>query len=672
MRKSTHKRALPLWILLVGTLLLIATGLSYMAGEYIRGREMPRQLAHEQHKVESSLKLMATGIADAVVVQDIPVLQKSISELNEIMDGVHSIKIINDFDKEIMSWESNKPVTGELRDFTQDIRRGKDQFMGKILLVWDTGETLKEIATSIGKEKLLIAVFMAITGLLLLVWVHVLVIIPVMRINQRLELGADSGPLIRHWWTAREFRRLKDTVDRLEEVTISKEELEKEVERRKDAEVALIDLRDEALEANRAKSVFLANMSHELRTPLNAIIGYSEMLKDDAKEMGLNEFQTDVEKVHAAGRHLLTLINEVLDLSKVEAGKMELHLESFDLPELVRVVVSTVEPMAKKNNNELIIKGMESVNLVRADFTKIRQILLNLLSNSIKFTNHGEIIISARNKKVNEIKGVEVSVIDSGIGIKQEALEFIFEPFNQADTSTTRKYGGTGLGLSLCRKFCEMMGGNISVTSETGKGSVFTFWFPENVIDGPIKEKVARVRKRPAFVDPKDVRLPEGVANYLQKKERRKRIATILTIDDDPNVLDLMERVYNREGFRAISARSGPEGVELARKLQPDMITLDIMMPGMDGWEVLRLLKEDEELCEIPVIMVSIVENKPMALDVGALASLTKPIAWDRLLELTRLAVRGRLQEKFSPIGESELDKAKNDKSDGEDKTNIG
>lgn len=656
-------RVFPLWMLLVGTLVLIAVCIAYVGGEYIRSKEMPRMLAHEQHEVESSLSLLATAIADSVVVQDIPVLKKSVAEMNEIADGVHSVKIINDFNKELLNWQSGKPVTGELIEFTQEIRRGKDQVLGKLLLIWDTGETLEEIAESIEKERILIAIFMAITGLVLLVWMHVLVINPVMRINQRLETGDTSEPLKRHWWTAREFRRLKNTVDRLKEVTISKEELEKEVERRKDAEVALIDLRDEALEANRAKSTFLANMSHELRTPLNAVIGYSEMLKEDAREQELEDIYTDLDKIHAAGRHLLTLINEVLDLSKVEAGRMELHLESFDLPELIKVVVSTVEPMANKNSNTITLKGMESIQLVRADFTKVRQILLNLLSNAIKFTDHGEIVVEVKDRSINEIDGVEVNVIDSGIGIQESAMDTIFEPFSQADASTTRRYGGTGLGLSLCRKFCEMMGGDIWVTSEKGRGATFTFWFPQNVVENPVEEKIVRIKKRTANADPKQVRLPEGISNYLKKQERRKRIATVLTIDDDPNVQDLMQRVYNREGFRAVSAKSGNEGLELARKLKPDMITLDIMMPGMDGWEVLRKLKEDDDLCDIPVIMVSIVENKPMALDVGALASLTKPIAWDRLLDLTRLAVRGQLTTDASKASEAD--------SDDENKENV-
>jgi signal transduction histidine kinase/ActR/RegA family two-component response regulator len=641
-RFSFH--ATPLWVLLVGTMLVTAIAISYGGGEYIRAQEMSRLLAQHQKKVESSLTLLASAMADAVVVQDTPILKKAVDEMNDIVEGVHSVRIINDFNRQIFSWQSGTPVMGDLKQFTSEIRRGKDQYMGKLLLVWDSGETVKEIARQIQEVRFNIAIFMTITGLVMLIWMHMLVIDPVMRINQRLKLGSASEPLKQHWWTARELLRLKHTVSQLEEVTISKEELEKEVERRKEAEVALIDLRDEALEASRAKSAFLANMSHELRTPLNAVIGYSEMLKDDAIDQGMEDYVDDLGKIHSAGRHLLTLINEVLDLSKVEAGKMELHLETFDLTELIRAVTSTIDPMAKKNSNSIRTVRLDSPLLMRADFTKVRQILLNLLSNAIKFTDHGEVTISINHKSVEGVEGVEIDVMDSGIGITREAMECIFEPFQQADASTTRKYGGTGLGLALCRRFCEMMGGYIRVKSEVGKGAIFTIWLPQTVDEVNIEHDADKRKTKTLATNPKDKRLPEGAANHLKRSERRKRIATVLTIDDDPSVLELMERVYNREGFRAISARSGEEGLDLARKVNPDLITLDIMMPGMDGWEVLRKMKEDEVLREIPVIMVSIVENKPMALDVGALASLTKPIAWDRLLDLTRMAVRGQLK----------------------------
>jgi signal transduction histidine kinase/ActR/RegA family two-component response regulator len=643
LNKQTPLRAMPLWALLVGTLSLITLVTTYVGGEFIRSKEEPRLLARGHAEIESILTLVASSIADTVVVQDIPVLKKVISDMSGITGGVHSVRIVNDYGQVLLNWQSKEPTTGELSKFAREIRRGEDQYFGKLLLVWDNGETLKEIAEQINDARINIAIFMFVTSLLLLVWMHTLVINPVMRINQRLVMGASSEKLKLHWWTAKEFGRLKRTVTRLEEVTISRDELEKEVERRKDAEVALLDLRDKALEANRAKSTFLANMSHELRTPLNAIIGYSEMLQDDAKSDGLKEYSSDLEKIHAAGRHLLTLINEVLDLSKVEAGKMELHIEPFNLPDLINVVVSTVEPMARKNSNEIVCEGLSSVEILQADFTKVRQILLNLLSNAVKFTEHGEIFLTVKNVVADGIEGVEINVKDSGIGIDQEAADKIFEPFQQADISTTRKYGGTGLGLSLCRNFCEMMGGKIWVGSEVGSGATFSIWLPLEVAEATLEDRPAKPRKKEQGVDPKTVRLPESISKHLKKQERRKKVATVLTIDDDPNVVELMARVYNREGFRAIAAYSGIEGVEMARKLKPDLITLDIMMPGMDGWDTLKLLKQDAELCDIPVIMVSIVENKPMALDIGALASLTKPVAWDRLLDLTRMAVRGKI-----------------------------
>ena len=643
MNNETPLRAMPLWGLLVGTLLLITLVTTYVGGEIIRSKEEPRLLARGHAEIESILTLVSSSIADTVVVQDIPVLKKVISDMRGITGGVHSVRIVNDYGQVLLNWQSKEPITGELSKFAREIRRGEDQYFGKLLLVWDNGETLKEIAEQINNARINITIFMFVTSLLLLVWMHALVINPVMRINQRLVMGASSEKLKLRWWTAKEFGRLKQTVTRLEEVTISRDELEKEVERRKDAEVALLDLRDKALEANRAKSTFLANMSHELRTPLNAIIGYSEMLRDDANADGLKAYSTDLDKIRTAGRHLLTLINEVLDLSKVEAGKMELNIEPFNLADLISVVVSTVEPMARKNNNEVVCTGLSSVETLRADFTKVRQVLLNLLSNAIKFTEHGEIIISVKNTALDGIEGVQINVIDSGIGIDQEAAENIFEPFQQADISTTRKYGGTGLGLSLCRNFCEMMGGKIWVDSEVGSGAAFSIWLPKEVVKSTTEELPVKPRRKEHGIDPKTVRLTDGSSKHLKKKDRRKKVATVLTIDDDPSVIELMARVYNREGFRAVSASSGIEGIEMARQLKPDLITLDIMMPGLDGWDTLKLLKKDPDLCDIPVIMVSIVENKPMALDIGALATLTKPVAWDRLLDLTRMAVRKKV-----------------------------
>ena len=536
-------------------------------------------------------------------------------------------------------------VTGErIRDNESAKVRGRyqaqiEQSSGTLQAGQVTDNTNRKIEQHISDVRLTILIALLVSTTLLLIWLQVSVIRPLHRLRQRLLPGADKEKIYMSRWAAPEFRQLMAVAERIDEVAIANDKLEQEMERRKDAEVELLAVRDEALAANRAKSVFLANMSHELRTPLNAILGYSEILVEETRANQHEGYEQDLEKINQAGRHLLVLINEVLDLSKIEAGKLELYLEAFQLHEIVNAVVMTVQPMMQKNSNVIRIEGIDSIPPMKSDVTRVRQVLFNLLSNAIKFTDHGEILLSAKPQMRNDIKGVELLVADSGIGLNPEDIENLFIPFQQADVSTTRKYGGTGLGLSLCRRLCDMMQGDIWVESEAGHGATFGVWLPL-VVDENITVEQPAFNVKNRGPDPKSVRLPDEVMRRVQTDERRKRISTVLTIDDDPNVLDLMARVYQREGFRPVSASNGKMGIELARQLRPDLITLDIMMPGMDGWSVLKALKEDADLQDIPVIMVSIVENKPMALDVGALDSLTKPIAWDRLLDLTRDVVR--------------------------------
>ena len=249
--------------------------------------------------------------------------------------------------------------------------------------------------------------------------------------------------------------------------------------------------KQEAEAANRAKSVFLANMSHELRTPLNAIIGYSEIMLEDAVDLGYDTFVPDLTKVQTAGKHLLAIINDILDLSKIEAGKMELHTEPFDIESLIDNVISTIQPTIEKNFNVLEVKFEDKIGSIRADLTKVRQVILNLLSNAAKFTENGRITLTVREATEEEKPQVEngksdrqyilISVADTGIGISPEQMENLFEPFTQADSSTTKKYGGTGLGLAISRHFCNMMGGNIGVESDLDRGSVFTVKLPVKI-----------------------------------------------------------------------------------------------------------------------------------------------------------------------------------------------
>ena len=375
-----------------------------------------------------------------------------------------------------------------------------------------------------------------------------------------------------------------------------------------------------AEEANRAKSEFLANMSHELRTPMNAILGYSEMLIEEAEDLQQEDFIPDLKKINQAGTHLLALINDILDLSKIESGKMEAFAEEIDINTLIDEVSGTTQPLMEKNNNTLSIERGKELGKAHQDLTKLRQTLFNLLSNAAKFTHDGTITLHANRIEQAGVDWLTLAVSDTGIGIAADKIEHVFKEFTQADGSTTRDYGGTGLGLAISRRFCQLLGGDLNVHSELGEGSTFSIRIPAIL---PEEHDLHPSAGTVATAD-----MAEAELESLRKAGPG---SMILVIDDDPEACEIIERYLTKDGYSVATATSGEQGLRLAHEIQPAAITLDVMMPDMDGWSVLRVLKADPALRAIPVIMLSMIDDRTRGYSLGAVDYLTKPVDREQL-----------------------------------------
>ncbi|WP_292461845.1 ATP-binding protein [Methanolobus sp.] len=391
----------------------------------------------------------------------------------------------------------------------------------------------------------------------------------------------------------------------------------------KEAEEKLIQARVAAETANRAKSDFLTTMSHELRTPLNSIIGFSDLIISGSVGQISDTQRRFIENISSSGKHLLALINNVLDLSKVEANKMELYYEIFSVADVFSEVKQLISPLAAGSGLRVEFHREDNITTMYADKTRFKQILFNLISNAIKFTpTDGSVAVFASRKG----DMAEFIVKDTGIGISKNDKGRLFQPFTQLDSAINRQYAGTGLGLSLVKQFIEMHNGNIRVDSEVGKGTTFTFELPL------IKRDIKEVNLREA----RDKGDGLGEANIVSGTIRQENTIIeeplILVIEDDDNSRELLEVTLKNEGYRVASASSGAEALKLAERLKPLAITLDIMMPGMDGWDVLKHLKEEERTKDIPVIITSMLDDKEIGRTWGAIDYFIKPVDKDVLI----------------------------------------
>lgn len=386
--------------------------------------------------------------------------------------------------------------------------------------------------------------------------------------------------------------------------------------------------KQKADEANEAKSLFLANISHELRTPLNAIIGYSELMIEDIEDdvqPDPEQLKKDMNKILISGRHLLSLINNVLDLSKIESGNMTVHNEWFDSGSVLQELTMAVTPLAEKNGTQIHLHIADNLPLINSDLIKFRQTFINLLSNACKFTSGGHIIIWAQTLTIDGTAYAHYQVSDTGIGMNPKQLEGIFDAFTQADSTINRDYGGTGLGLAICRQFVELMGGNITVSSEPNNGTTFKVNLPINV----------------------EIKAP-GIADSKQKKSvgksRFHHNPTILVVDDDPVHLNLINHYLMRENCQVVLAESGRKGISLCQEILPDIIILDLLMPDVDGWTVLSVLKENPQTENIPIILVSSLEEEELGVELGATTFLPKPVDPKKLMDALQAVNRHRFR----------------------------
>jgi signal transduction histidine kinase/CheY-like chemotaxis protein len=593
-----------------------------------------RQRAQLIGDLQQIALIQTQAAATAIWELDISRLKSAATEIDRL-DNIQGFRI-EDETGAVLAESGDPDLPVESPDFliTRPIvysRGTSKETLGTLTVTGDSGYIWRDLKTQIQSILLsLVVLLLALVGATLLA-IRIVIGRPIKLLHQSIAEARNEGVARKVEWhghdeLARVVSAYNDLLDAQKvseaEIRQYQDNLEQQVNERTEELRKVVQeveqAREEADVANQTKSKFLASMSHELRTPMNAILGYSEMLIEEAEDAEQEDFIPDLKKINQAGTHLLALINDVLDLSKIESGKMEAFPEEINLNSLIDEVTATAHPLLEKNGNQLVVERGENLGNAFQDITKLRQILLNLMSNAAKFTHKGTVTLHANRLTKETGDWLTLAVSDTGIGIAKEKLDHVFDEFSQADDTTTRDYGGTGLGLAISRRFCKLLGGGLSVHSELGKGSTFTARVPADLHGSKAREQAAAT--------------PAELTRVVQESEQAiVPGSTILVIDDDPEACELIERNLTKDGFSVVTATSGEQGLRLAHDIQPAAITLDVMMPDMDGWSVLRALKADPVLRHIPVIMLTMMDDRSRGYSLGAVDYLTKPVDREQL-----------------------------------------
>ena len=594
----------PLWVQITSVLLFVYISIIISTNLYVRFIEnnyLSKTIDKNQNNI---LNTITSTAIESIITEDIAALDTIISELKLSNPEIYSINIYNEDKKSLINLSNKNIIKEQLLYTRSETIKYEGETFGHITIRWDLSEHYSETDAHVNKITLFISSMLLLLAIITSYSLHLLIIRPLRGIENRLLDHATGGDNeTEKYNTAREFNQLYKTIDKLKILTISKRELKKEVAIRKQAQIELSFARDEALKASQAKSIFLANMSHELRTPLNAIMGYSELLVDEASDRGHDIYFKDLKKINGAGKHLLELISNILDLAKIEAGKMDFSINTIRLHKLINSITETVSPLVQQNNNKLEIFFDKNIDEIENDEIKLKQIILNLLSNACKFTKQGIITLKVQRETHFDSDWISISVEDTGIGISKENQGKIFDTFSQADSSTSTNYGGTGLGLNISRDFCQLMCGDLRVESELGKGSRFLVEIPANV--KPIRniKTQEKTSKNLPLLTPNQSRHSD-FNTMSTKNNRREKVSRIFILEPDLNQLENIKLRLNSEGWGVYYETEVEKAFEKIKTTTPDIIVINTKTIRDESLVLINKKTSNNKIKNIPVIVI--------------------------------------------------------------------